>query len=1014
MLSMCIIFRKIVDKSCLFCYYINQREFLSESYYCLVVSSEPILAGGDFMGDIKGGDDTMRNYLMVLLFLACGLSSAFGIGGDMGVGSEPFSDGSFSRPYLIEDINDFEVFSSDPNFWSAGVHTHLKSNIDLGGIDYSRAVISPDNDKLLRGFDGVSFSGVFNGGGYAISNLTIDARSEGNNYLGLFGNISNYGEVSDLGIIHINIIADSELYWFDHIGGLCGENFGYIHDCYSTGMITGDETVGGLCGDNYGYIMDSYSLVSVEGEENIGGFCAGNFGVIRGSYFSGFVYGCENIGGFCGTNYSFISGCYTSGQVTGSVSGGFCGSNCGNIFSCYSGASVVGVDWAENVGGFCGQNEEGFISNCYSIGSVHTGYSASNVGGFCGRNWYLSSIAKCYSSGVIFVGSGAVGVEGFCGINEGLSDIASCFWDVYTSGIGTEGQNNYGATGEATGHMQQAITFTDQGWDFSGGYHSWVVKEDGYPEFLWQQSIAYMGDVQAYLLPNESCVLEIDVFSVLDETLAWSIEGYESCGWITNVTPNFGSSSGPTDKTRVSIYVDSTGLSMDNYTCVLTLTPDEGDAVIISVELNVTLSGSGTSSDPFLIQSLGDFNAFSDPVNSDMYWASGAHCKLVCDIDLGGKIFEHAVISPDFPDVNENYNGIPFKGVFDGDGHVIRNMTITPTLPEKGFLGLFGIIEGVDAEVKDLGLENITITSSGVMIYSGGLCGFNGDMFGGTSGGSIHNCYVTGSMTAGSMGQFIGGVCGLNVSGNISDCYSTVSVNCIEEGFALGSFCSYNISGTISNCYSTGAVTGAVSAAYSGGFCGANAGFIDNCYSMGNLICGNNSMIIGGFCGYHIGGIISNCYSAGAVSNESNPDNVWGFCGMVESGSMSNSFWDISKCGKTTGYYLEPSGGGTATNVVGKTTSLMQTESTFTDAGWDFVGTWWVNEARDYPKLFWQPFGDMNGDNRVDMGDIAVMGLAWLSSEGDLDYNPVYELSGDTSIDEADLAELVSSWLAGI
>jgi len=91
----------------------------------------------------------------------------------------------------------------------------------------------------------------------------------------------------------------------------------------------------------------------------------------------------------------------------------------------------------------------------------------------------------------------------------------------------------------------------------------------------------------------------------------------------------------------------------------------------------------------------------------------------------------------------------------------------------------------------------------------------------------------------------------------------------------------------------------------------------------------------------------------------------------------------------------------------------MQTESTFTSAGWDFVNDWWINEYRDYPKLIWQPFGDLNNDSWVDMFDVAIMGLAWFSSDGDGNFNSVCELSGDWFIDEADLAELGAMWLAG-
>ena len=52
-------------------------------------------------------------------------------------------------------------------------------------------------------------------------------------------------------------------------------------------------------------------------------------------------------------------------------------------------------------------------------------------------------------------------------------------------------------------------------------------------------------------------------------------------------------------------------------------------------------------------------------------------------------------------------------------------------------------------------------------------------------------------------------------------------------------------------------------------------------------------------------------------------------------------------------------------NPNGKTTSEMQTTSTFLEAGWDFVdetanGTeniWRIFEYRDYPRLWWETTG---------------------------------------------------------
>ena len=67
-------------------------------------------------------------------------------------------------------------------------------------------------------------------------------------------------------------------------------------------------------------------------------------------------------------------------------------------------------------------------------------------------------------------------------------------------------------------------------------------------------------------------------------------------------------------------------------------------------------------------------------------------------------------------------------------------------------------------------------------------------------------------------------------------------------------------------------------------------------------------------------------------------------------------FWDIETSGQTTSYNAIISG------EEGKTTAEMQTKSTFTDAGWDFVGEtvngtediWWIDEGNDYPRLWWQ------------------------------------------------------------
>ena len=74
-------------------------------------------------------------------------------------------------------------------------------------------------------------------------------------------------------------------------------------------------------------------------------------------------------------------------------------------------------------------------------------------------------------------------------------------------------------------------------------------------------------------------------------------------------------------------------------------------------------------------------------------------------------------------------------------------------------------------------------------------------------------------------------------------------------------------------------------------------------------------------------GTISQCYATGSVTGS---DDIGGLVG--------ENWYDISKCF----WDIETSGIGQSGDdiygAVGKTTAEMQTQSTFTDAGWDFVG----------------------------------------------------------------------------
>ena len=84
---------------------------------------------------------------------------------------------------------------------------------------------------------------------------------------------------------------------------------------------------------------------------------------------------------------------------------------------------------------------------------------------------------------------------------------------------------------------------------------------------------------------------------------------------------------------------------------------------------------------------------------------------LTSDIDLEGEEW-----TPIGDNATNSYDS-RFRGVFDGQGHVIRNLTITG---ERQYSGLFGYVS--DAVIKNIGLEgtniNVTFASD---LYAGGF-----------------------------------------------------------------------------------------------------------------------------------------------------------------------------------------------------------------------------------------------------------------------------------------------------
>ena len=386
--------------------------------------------------------------------------------------------------------------------------------------------------------------------------------------------------------------------------------------------------------------------------------------------------------------------------------------------------------------------------------------------------------------------------------------------------------------------------------------------------------------------------------------------------------------------------------------------------------------GSGDSNDPYQIGSAEDIIEMSETSDD---WDD---CFLmIADVNMVGYTFTKAVIAPD-EDAAWGFQGTYFNGVFDGADHKVFNLTIDTAGADNEYLGLFGKIY-VGGEVRNLGMQNVSIIGGDNSKGLGGLCGRNGDIL--DPGGTINNCYSEGVVSG---YRVLGGLCGGNRQGTISNSYATGSVIGGDNSSTLGGLCGHN-EGTITNCYANSAVNGGSSV---GGLCGINASTITNCYSEGSVTGEDGSLNLGGLCGIkRINGTINNCYATGSVTGGAGSANLGGLCGKV-TGIVYHCFWDVETSGITSSI------GG-----IGKTTIEMMDIDTY--AGWG-DNIWTIDNGNDYPHLIWenQPGVPIVDNPRTYSGGTGLVEEPYLIAEpNDLfeleiysaDWNKHFKLSND-------------------
>lgn len=184
------------------------------------------------------------------------------------------------------------------------------------------------------------------------------------------------------------------------------------------------------------------------------------------------------------------------------------------------------------------------------------------------------------------------------------------------------------------------------------------------------------------------------------------------------------------------------------------------------VSSGYTFYGSGTSGDPYLIQSAADLAGLAANVNAGTDSYREKYFRLETNIDLMGH--EWTPIGK---------NSCRFWGNFDCNNKIITNMSITaePSESNSG-VGLFGCCWG--ATISKVVMKNAKIRCGENGFPAGLICGI-------LYNGTVASCRVEGtiSTTAGECGGIIGKVEGSS-SISVSDCEA--EIKCENESYYAG------------------------------------------------------------------------------------------------------------------------------------------------------------------------------------------------------------------------------------
>lgn len=713
------------------------------------------------------------------------------------------------------------------------------------------------------GNNGNMYSGVFDGQGHRISNLTISTNQEytgffgcvagdaviknfvldntcsitGRAFVGLIGGSNSSGMITMMNLGNEGTVVSSA----QNAGGIIGCNMGstakfIIANCYVTGTIRGGNesaAISGWVGDN-SIIANTYSLASVSGND-VGKYFirGGGNQTYSNCYDINASYGCSVT-----TKDMAESGelCYLMNSVLPSDDTNY-------IFYQTLGIDPFPVPF--NTHAVVYKDEQGYNNGAYlyNISTADDLATFANVvnSGRTNASAQLLNDLDLKDVHVTSIGTEAYPFKGtFKGNNHLISNLTI-----------SSTSDNVGLFGTITGGAHISGITLDSNCSISGNAFVGLIGASVGEGDIFLENLGNEGSVTA-AAQNAGGIIGCNIGSraayhmincYVSGSVSGKIESGALSGWLgkdaqVNNCYNYSTVTGyqtgkafarfdtnyPAVFTNCfdSRYAQSSisKASKDKITsgelCYL-LNNSQSDTVAFYQTLNgvdnhpvlirhaIVLADDITFKNQmdYLISDAQDLLGFATLVNSGL---PQANATVTDDLDMSG-----CRISP------IGKSNMLYSGTFDGDGHVISNATISG----GDYTGLFGYVTG-GATVQNLTMD-ATCSIEGHAYVAGFIGGSNG-----TGEVRMQNLGFEGKVVAAA--QNGGGIIGCNMSSSATfifeNCYCTGSVIGQKEAGALSGWVGSGAS--MRNCYATGDVEGMDGSSY----LYRGTANVNNCYAI--------------------------------------------------------------------------------------------------------------------------------------------------------------------------------------